>query len=589
MLPRLPQEPTVHSAPGKRLMMSWWDREVHIWHINESSTPPSVESPESENEEPNQERSRKLVAKVFIKGEANITCASISLDGNLLAVSTLTEVKVFELKSLPSSQGLALRVSKIRAPRNVSTKGAKIVQFSPDGHWLAIIRNDNRVLLTRVLGSEGQSSPTFKLLSVQSKLARIDRKIEKNILLGGLGAYDRNITRVAFSSDSRILAVSDLAGYIDTWVLEGQQDLFQAIGSSEEELVDDDASSMSSTDESDGEEEEKKPTVLLGQHWIRNPSASLLPNVSAAPVVLSFRPAKDAAKNDRSNNVPIPHATRNNPHPQSHDLPRGEDRLLVVTAKSKVHEFEVMKGRLTEWSRNNLTANFPIEFQDLKDQAMGCLWDVEEKERLWLYGSNWLWMFDLSRNMTFQEEHTLTNGHSEPKGERRLTNGHTNGTLTTLGSTKPSRKRKRGRATGAGNRVTDSELGTGMSRKIQMVTLDGANEIRQETNLEGRQEVSEMDVDESEDDDAIERLQYGEDVASTGANGNRAELEGRNDDDGPPLWWHSYKYRPIMGIVPLIGGGSGKLGIEVALVERPMWENDLPPRYYGQEWDKPGV
>jgi U3 small nucleolar RNA-associated protein 4 len=56
----------------------------------------------------------------------------------------------------------------------------------------------------------------------------------------------------------------------------------------------------------------------------------------------------------------------------------------------------------------------------------------------------------------------------------------------------------------------------------------------------------------------------------------------------PRRWWHTYKYRDILGIVPL-GGGSGDVleeedqspsGIlEVAVVERPMWDVELPGRY----------
>jgi U3 small nucleolar RNA-associated protein 4 len=64
-LPRLPQQPSVQSVPSKRLVMSWWDREVLIWSI--------IGSSDAEND-----RGRKLLAKVLIKGEANIVSAAIS-------------------------------------------------------------------------------------------------------------------------------------------------------------------------------------------------------------------------------------------------------------------------------------------------------------------------------------------------------------------------------------------------------------------------------------------------------------------------------------------------------------------------------
>jgi U3 small nucleolar RNA-associated protein 4 len=576
MLPRLPQESPIQSVPLKRLVMSWQDREINVWHIKDSSNA-RLDSSESETEA-DTGRTRKLVAKIFIKGEANITSASISAGGDLLAVSTLAEIKVFGLKSFISEEGFSLRVSKLKVPRSIFTNGAKLIQFSPDGNWLSVVKKDNSLIAARVVSTGSQLKTSFKIHPLYSKLVRIDRKLEKNILLGGLGCYDRTITRMAFSSDSRIFAVGDLGGYIDTWVLEGQQDLSQSAEASEEDF-DDDASSAASSDGYASDEEEKNPMVILGQHWIRNPNASLLPKLSSAPVVLSFRPATAASRKAQPGVVAIAHPTRRNPHPVSYDLPSGEDRLLVVTATSKVHEFEVLKGGLTEWSRTNPTAKFPLEFRILRDQAMGCLWDTEqEKQRLWLYGSNWIWMFDLSRNISAQKEQELTDSHSE-------------GILTVPGqtnSTKSSRKRKRGRGTGAGGLVPDSELGTGMSRKIHNITLDGENESYRETNLDARQDCSDVDLDDSDSDDAGENFGSGEDVAITLHNGNESAMEGRDNDEGPPLWWHSHKYRPIMGIVPLLGEADA--GLEVALVERPVWESDLPPRYYGnQEWEKHGV
>jgi U3 small nucleolar RNA-associated protein 4 len=82
---------------------------------------------------------------------------------------------------------------------------------------------------------------------------------------------------------------------------------------------------------------------------------------------------------------------------------------------------------------------------------------------------------------------------------------------------------------------------------------------------------------------ALERLRRGENVIAN---------IGGDDGANGPRWWHTYKYRPIMGCV-VIGEASndnGGSGLEVALVERPIWEADLPPRYYGdQEWEKPGA
>jgi U3 small nucleolar RNA-associated protein 4 len=43
-------------------------------------------------------------------------------------------------------------------------------------------------------------------------------------------------------------------------------------------------------------------------------------------------------------------------------------------------------------------------------------------------------------------------------------------------------------------------------------------------------------------------------------------------------WWHTFKYRPILGIVPI---GDRSTPLEVVLVERPPWDLDLPPKFVG--------
>jgi U3 small nucleolar RNA-associated protein 4 len=101
-----------------------------------------------------------------------------------------------------------------------------------------------------------------------------------------------------------------------------------------------------------------------------------------------------------------------------------------------------------------------------------------------------------------------------------------------------------------------------------------------------------MKIDDSEErmggvgmDSALKRLRRGEDAALTNGDLQLAQ-RGESVIDTSRYWWHTYKYRPIMGVVPI----DGDAGLEVVLVERPMWEMELPPRYFGdQDWEKPGL
>ncbi len=522
MLPCLPQEPIVQSAPSKRLVLSYWDREVHIWRIYKNKQ--KKEAVDSESEAEDNTKNRKLVSKVLLRGEANITSASISNNGGLLAVSTNTEVKMFRLRSR-GAESEALRVSKVDLPAKLSTEGAKVVQFSPNGKWLTIVQRDNRVVMTRIVGDVSNATADIRVMPKYAALTRLDRSIEKRTVLGGLGRYERSINKIAFSADSNILAVSDLAGYVDTWVLKGAEDVVDA---------DDDMSEAAPEEDSDDsdDDEESPVTIVRGQSWTLNPNASSLPKLPAAAVALSFRPASEYA---------------------------ADDRLLVVTATSMVLEFNVSDGGLTKWSRSNPTTKFPAEFRGLIDQAMGCLWDVAEgKERVWIYGSKWMFMFDLSRDFPAQ----ILSSRKRKLAERKGTGG-------------------------AGSKIPDNELTAGMSRKMQRISQEETAEVAEfDLGKERHAEVDEENDDADADDEkvtALERLRRGTDIVANGGSNEDANSHQQ------PNWWHTYKYRPIMGVVP-ISGGDASSGLEVVLVERPDWELDLPPKYYGdQEWEKPGL
>ncbi|KAM3085334.1 U3 small nucleolar RNA-associated protein [Clarireedia jacksonii] len=563
-LPFLPQSNVVHSSPRKRLMMTWWDREVHIWRLNRMMDA-------ANNDEEIAPANRKLVAKILIKGEANITSATLSTAGNLLAVATAVDIKMFRLKARKAEEGEGLKVSTIAIPE-VFSFGARLIQFSPDGNWLSVIRDDSQVAVARIVPDKSTPA-TIRILPQLSKLPRIDRKISKDKLLGGLGAYERTITQATFSSDSRILVVSDLTGYVDTWVLEGLEDLTQ-----EPEEVDvDDEASDNSDDEDSSDEEEKKPKLIYGQHWTRNSSASRIPQLPATPVVLSFRPATRPAQT----NGTVPRPTRNNPRPISHELPVSEDRLVIITSTNDVYEFEVLAGSLTPWSRRNPTSVFPETFRKLREVTHGCIWDTSNgRERMWLYGVNWLFMFDLSQDLYAPS----TGGaeYAENNGTEDLNIPHTSG-----------HKRKRiayyqGKS-GAGGLANPHHNETGMSRKIRKTVQEEDEEgtlvdLCENANADAMDLDSPFEADDDLDDDDNDMpLQITQ----------RAQQPSEEDAVGRkgPAFYKTFKYRPILGIVVIGEGdeeGDGEgTGPEVALVERPIWEADLPARYEGdQEWEK---
>ncbi|KAI4111531.1 MAG: hypothetical protein LQ339_000402 [Xanthoria mediterranea] len=620
----LPQKPPVCSAPKKRLLVSWWDREVSLWRIA-TSLQTLVES--NEYEDPSLSPAKRLMAKVLIQGEESITSADIVQDGSLLVVATLSTIKVFRLKAKNDS---TIGLRKIELPSELHGIGAKIIQWSPDGKWLLSIASNNKVQAIRVAGwADSKKGPHF--LPQIVNLKRLPRKaLQFNYLNGSLGAYNRSISCVAFSVDSRVLVVGDLSGHLDTWVLEGHEDLTQDPPITRSSNDKSSSSSSSSSDESDESDAEHHPTLVYAQHWKRNPTAHLIPKLPSAALIMSFRPTKPTSISPEglTNGNGHLHPTRYNPYPHSHDLPTGEDRLFIVTAEHQFYEINILAGKISDWSRRNPTSALPKEFRSIRDRAMGCIWDVApssspspDRHRIWLYGNTWLWMFDLAQDLPRPDhdeneesdrdepqvgEFSQTRKRRREKAARKksinLSMDHDGDSL--------ARFAKKERDTGAGSRIPAHELVTGVGRKMRKtIGAKGADasfvKLGRDVSDESEAEDDEEE-EEDEDDQALMKLRRGGDVAMVDGDGNGTDKTDEKTQKemrtGPPFWG-TFKYRPILGIVP-IGGREDdenddplegtdrerrgrRRAVEVALVERPMFDVDLPERFYGdQEWSE---
>ena len=509
--------------------------------------------------------------------------------------------KFFGLR-LESGNLKVRKLEKIQTCTDLSKRQAKLIRFSPDTKWLATIGGNNSIKMYR--RSEGaKDNRSYDFLDESVELKRLRREISNTKARdAGLGSYNRSINRLDFSADSRILAVSDISGFLDTWVIEGQEDLTQKIDKGSYPLHATDKSD--SSDEEDSDQEDNR-TTFFGERWIRNPAASLLAKLPATPLVLSFRPSTPQVQSTITNGNIGVHSTRHNPYPHSHDLPHGEDRLLIVTAENQIYEFNILSGKISDWSRRNPTSSLPQEFRDLRDRAKSALWD--QNGRVWLYGISWLWMFDLSRDLPAvgdeQNQGNTTNGISKEISLKRKREDNDE-------QSPASRPRI---DTGAGSKISNAELGIGIGRHVR--EMNGADKMSGRwINLDAEQDIS-------SDEESGHMLANGTEHAliklrrsDTNTNGHIPNGESTdaeaptNDDTSTPTaktrvgnrlpYWHTYKYRPILGIVPLgdetdddeavpgDGDEEAPSGLEVALVERPLFDAELPPRYLGsQEWD----
>lgn len=523
MMSNLPQQPPIISAPKARFVVSWWDREVHVWILRK----PAADLQDSAGEPVDVNQNRKLLKTIVVKGDSNIASATINQEGTLLFVSTPTDVKAFRLEHEDPARPSDVKLSSVELPAKLSQLGATQVRLSPDGRWLLAVQEGSRVLMASIQTEMTSTKASGASIRLQ-RLSRLRRQIPRYILSGGLGSYDRSITQVTFSADSKMVAVADLAGYIDTWVLRGHEQNLQ--NGQDMETVDDAASSASDSDSSD---EEDEATTDMHDRWIRNPNAKLLPKLPASPAVLSF-----------SDYVPEPESSA-----EAKEAGFDDYTLAVVTSSWTVLAFNPRHGALTPWSRRHPRKLLPAPVRDLIDLPKGLMW---QGSRMWVYGVSFFLMLDMGQDLSVPSE--------VEGGDSQLTQG--------------TKRKRTGRTTGAGGKMERETLVPHQVRK------HGSDEQWEDIDV-----AEAPQADESDSDDDMPDADGDLSKLRSNPNGNETALQTtESTTDEPKKWWITYKYRPILGIVPIDSPGQD---LEVALVERPTWDLDKPEGYFvAEEWDR---
>lgn len=502
----LPQTPPVLSASKARFVVSWWNREVHVWSLRQTA------SDLLDTEDVSVNQNRKLLKTIVVKGDSNIASATINDEGTVLVIATSTDVKAFSLSHDEPERPADVDVSSLSLPSSLTESGATRIQLSPDGKWLSMVQNGSRVVVAELDLTNEDS-----IVISSQKLGRLTRKIPRYITNGGLGSYERNITHLAFAPDSAMLAVADLAGYIDTWIL----------GSTARPSTNGDGPEDASSDDSDSEDEQSGNAKNSSQ-WIRNPKAKLLPKLPATPVALSF--SEEISKTEGSED---------------------DYTLVAVTSAWNILAFHPLEGSLTPWSRRHPGKALPAPVQDLLDLAKGIIW---QGSRLWIYGVSFLFMLDMSQDLPFASaDKDGANGQQLQLGKRKRT-GHTSG---------------------AGGRMEHEGL------KPQQIFKHTDDKWQ---NVDVDRHVSDNDEDGSDDD-----MPDAEDGELTKLRNNAADKAKQvtledSSEGGRKKWWITYKYRPVLGVVPLQTKGDN---LEVALVERPMWDVETKESYFaGEAWQR---
>lgn len=528
-LSHLPQLPQVCSARRARLLVSWSGKIISVWRMAR----PHVRDVGATAED---RTAHKLVLRIELKTKHNLTSVAISDDGKMIVAATCSEVKAFHLRR--SADADALRVRSLRIAEEVASAGARLLSCSPDGKWLAIVNLEQEIHIVRVT-TVVDKPKNIQILDKATELERLHRGASDRATFQN---FERTINRIAFSPDSSIVAVADQAGFIDSWVLQGQEDptapaIDVASNASGGENLDDGSSSDSSDDDDDDGQR-----VYFGQHWAANPVGHLLPQLDSAALVLAFRPSA-ARHSDEVHSIGNPglHSTRHNPHAYAHELPKGEHRLFVITAEHQMYEFEVLDGRLSDWSRRNSSQSLPGDFTKLRDRVMDCVWDVTpSRERIWLYGRNWMFMLNVGVNL------------QQSMKKRRSSHAAADADF------------KRQKTSGAGSKTIGPER-EGLSARLARYDNGTVLDVDADKQSRPGERLDPDELDNTPDLSLVHMRSTDHGHADSGA-----ESQATQDRQ----WWCTYKYRSILGMVPLddVASTDVERPLEVVVVERPVWD-----------------
>ncbi|EGV64032.1 WD40 repeat-like protein [Yamadazyma tenuis ATCC 10573] len=168
----------------EKLVVMWQDQTVKIWRV--------VGTEDASDDEVQY----KLVSKLSLADDANITSVSLNSDGNVLVVGTMESVKVFELA--PNSDGKRLKVIKFR-----------------DETFDSVVRNNLLILTSNEELYKFDINVDEKKITLENEIEFTDSYDVKSDI-----TYVSNIKNLVINKAEDTLAISRFSGVIEVVSLE---------------------------------------------------------------------------------------------------------------------------------------------------------------------------------------------------------------------------------------------------------------------------------------------------------------------------------------------------------------------------------
>ncbi|AGO10726.1 AaceriAGR367Cp [[Ashbya] aceris (nom. inval.)] len=86
----------------------------------------------------------------------------------------------------------------------------------------------------------------------------------------------------------------------------------------------------------------------------------------------------------------------------------GRNTIMLVTSENNIYEFNLAsdEGVLTTWCKNN-AENLPLQFTHQKDKCLGIFSDLENTNKVWLWGLSWLASLNLAVDLPVNKRRKL--------------------------------------------------------------------------------------------------------------------------------------------------------------------------------------
>lgn len=180
------QHSNVFVHPLLKLIVMWQDQTVKIWRVKSSDDSDS--------------KSHKLVAKLTLADDENITSVAINDDASLLVVARLTTVKLFSLVETKSR----LLISKIRDEQfDNAVEGAKKVEFYDETKFVLLTPEDELY--------KYNIDPESEKVTMEGEIELLEPENNSSYPL----SYSNSIKDLVISDDSQIIGISRFNGSIE--------------------------------------------------------------------------------------------------------------------------------------------------------------------------------------------------------------------------------------------------------------------------------------------------------------------------------------------------------------------------------------